>query len=169
MLRSQYKSTLKKCQLSKEQRQALLCIVENCFSSARDALQNDASIQPLFNDGLADGINSMCRFLYGDLLAHDEFEDEHAGHSFEHPVLTLGDIPCNVNAVNALEAVTRQAVKHILAALSQEQAIEFISAMRDLAKPRLYHFAERRDKGLEHAYFTGKAAWWIALFHSVDN
>lgn len=169
MLRSQYKHILKKCEVTSAQRKALLCIVESCFPAMEAALLNDLSSDEQLIDGLTDGINSMYRFLSGDLLAHDEFEDDHSISNMEHSALTLADIPCACSVVNALLVVTNHTVRDIKTVFDQEQFRDFISAMHDLAKPKLHFFIKRREAGLDNSYFTGRAAWWVLLFHSIEN
>lgn len=169
MLRSQYKHILRKCEISRAQRKALLCIVENCFPAVEAALLNELSSDEQLIDGFTDGINSVYKFLSGDLLAHDEFEDDHSISNMEYSALTLTDIPCASSLVNALLVVTNHVVRDIKTVFNQEQLRDFISAMHDLAKPKLHFFIKRRESGLDNSYFTGRAAWWVLLFHAVEN
>ncbi len=138
MLRSQYKHILRKCEISRAQRKALLCIVENCFPAVEAALLNELSSDEQLIDGFTDGINSVYKFLSGDLLAHDEFEDDHSISNMEYSALTLTDIPCASSLVNALLVVTNHVVRDIKTVFNQEQLRDFISAMHDLAKPKLH-------------------------------
>lgn len=69
MKRAEYKRKLKSLNLTYEQRYDLLEILEELMKV------KNLNIQDLYQNGVIDGVNKVYRFISGEGLAHDIFED----------------------------------------------------------------------------------------------
>lgn len=162
MFRNEYEKALALCDFTMSQTNALLDIVEECFPTGREA----------FIEGWSDGVNSVCRFLYGDMLSHDEFEDDHPTRELGYPELQSEALSL-LNGVSfdlaSLKLSAGQAITRMKEEIHGAKVDAFIAAMQSLAAPRLYFFIKRvAEDGHADDYFVGKAAWW-AIFLQCWN
>lgn len=171
MLRENYKASLKQLGLSKSQQARLLEINESAFSKYFSVVSEHPLLRGVLLDGLIDGVNSMYRYLSGNLLSHDEFEDAPLPNDINCDV-ALSDFNLSspgMNAlVDALQAVSNDLAGLIKSELSQQQLDAFFAAMHDLAKPRLFAFKTQLAKGSVNDYHKGLSLWWTALFSAMQ-
>jgi hypothetical protein len=163
MFRSEYKKVLRQCAFTKLQTKALLAILEDTFPAGRDG----------FIAGWTDGVNSIYRFLCGDMLAHDEFEDDQPTSECED-----SDLPKEVLSLLAkthfdLEPVhlsATQAVARMMPEIAGANGVAFVAAMHSLASLRLRHFIHHFEKAENvEGYFVGKSAWWAFFLRGLDE
>jgi hypothetical protein len=172
MFRHEYKASLKKCEFTEAQTGTLLQLVEDHFPRGRDMLAA----------GWVDGMNSMCRFLYGDMLAHDEFEDDHPSYSStdqrtgnwhnELKNACLASLDKYAQLLSPLRTSALSLVTAMRQELNDEQARNFLESMLSLAAPRMYHFLEvcEGDAAIRSdGYFLAKGAWWCYFLSAWDQ
>ncbi|MFQ2238696.1 hypothetical protein ACK32R_23700 [Aeromonas dhakensis] len=172
MFRHEYKASLKKCEFTDKQTGALLQLVEDHFPRGRDMLTG----------GWVDGMNSICRFLYGDMLSHDEFEDDHPFYSSteqrtgnwhnELKNACLASLDKYAHLLSPLRPSALSLVTAIRQELNDEQATNFLEAMLSLAAPRMYCLLDACKEDIDSrsdGYILAKGAWWCYFLSAWDQ
>lgn len=168
MKREEYQGILKKCAFTAEQVQSIGNIIDGNFPGGRGG----------FVDGWTDGMNSVFRFVYGDMESHDEFEDERYPVTVEHNALMAQASSMVAVPFSALIEIIKPCAVHVATQikeiLSEEQRKAFSAAMKDLAAPRLtalirFLDARKLDGQWPEGYFGARGVWWVEFINNLDG
>lgn len=172
MFRYEYESSLQRCAFTEAQTNKLLQLVEDNFPKGRDMLTG----------GWVDGMNSMSRFLYGDMLSHDEFEDDHpSSSSTDHRTedwhnelknACLESLDQYAHLLSHFQSSAVNLVIGIQQELNDEQSRVFLASMLNLAAPRMYYFLKiSKEDAVDRSdgYILAKGAWWGYFFRAWDQ
>lgn len=168
MIRKEYQGILKNCSLTAEQVQAMGDVIDGSFPGGRGE----------FIDGWTEGMNSVYRFIGGDMESHDEFEDERYPVTLDHNALvaqasSMVEAPFSAFA-ELIKPCAIEVATQLKEILNEEQRRAFSAAMKDLAAPRLSALIRFLDKrkldGLwPEGYFGARGVWWVEFINNLEG